>query len=309
MLLGLAHLRKACFHRRADLGGVIHAQRGLRDHRQQCGLRRLDARHVGHVLHQVNAAVELAHGALDFRVALVADHDEFVAFFVKFGHFDMHFRDQRAGGVKNLKAALARFFLHRKAHAMRAEHQRSAGRHIAQLFNEDGALVFEVIDDIGVVHDLVAYIDGRAELDDGALDDFDGPVHAGAKTARLGQQDFLRVTRFRLDAHLSNYSNHMHLKHHGLTGQRVVEVKLNRRSVRLDLLHGAGVLAHAVGGGELHHVACMVALVRVTQLVEQFAANPLDQLGVALTKSLTGRHLKGDTRALAQPQQPLLKRR
>jgi len=101
------------------------------DHRQQRGLGGLDARHVGHVFHQVNAAVELTHGAFDFRVALVADHDELVAFFVKFGHFDMHFRDQRAGGVKNLKAALARFFLHRKAHPMRAEHQRCAGRHIA----------------------------------------------------------------------------------------------------------------------------------------------------------------------------------
>ena len=40
--------------------------------------------------------------------------------------------------------------------------------------------------DIGVVHDLVAHVDRRAELVQGALDDLDRAVDAGAETARLG---------------------------------------------------------------------------------------------------------------------------
>jgi hypothetical protein len=71
---------------------------------------------------------------------------------------------------------------------MGAEHQRGAGRHVGQVFDEDGALGLEVVHHIGVVHDLVAHVDGRAEAGDGALDDLDGAVDAGAEAARLGQQ-------------------------------------------------------------------------------------------------------------------------
>ncbi len=50
--------------------------------------------------------------------------------------------------------------------------------------------LLQVVDDVGVVHDLVPHVDRRAEADQGALDDLDGPIDAGAKAARLGQDDF-----------------------------------------------------------------------------------------------------------------------
>ena len=93
--------------------------------------------------------------------------------------------------IEDLEAALRRFHTHGLADAVRAEDQRGAGRHVGQLFDEDGAFRFQVVDDIGVVHDLVAHIDGRAEARQRALDDLDRAVDAGAEAARLGQHDFL----------------------------------------------------------------------------------------------------------------------
>ena len=109
---------------------IVHAQRGLRHHGQAFGLSRLHLGHIGHVFHQVNAVQQLTHRAFDFGVALVANHDELEAFFVKFGHFHMHFGDQRASGIKHGEAASCRFFFHRLRYAVGAEHQRRACRHI-----------------------------------------------------------------------------------------------------------------------------------------------------------------------------------
>src|SRR4029078_6840704 len=40
-----------------------------------------------------------------------------------------------------------------------------------------------------IVHNLVAYVDGRPVLCKRALDDFDRAIDAGAETARLGEED------------------------------------------------------------------------------------------------------------------------
>ena len=102
----------------------------------------------------------------------------------------MHLAHQRAGGIEDAKASPLGFALHGLGHAVGAEDERGAGWHVVQLFDEDGALGFQVIDHVGVVHDFVAHIDGRAEFGQRALHDFNGPVHARAKAARRGQQHF-----------------------------------------------------------------------------------------------------------------------
>ena len=118
MLLGLAHLGEPRLDGGSNVCRVVHAQGGLRDQGQFFGLAGLHARHVGHVFHQVDAAFQLAHGAFHFGVALVADHDELKTLFVQLGHFYVHLGHQRAGGVKNLKAARLRLVLHGFAHAV-----------------------------------------------------------------------------------------------------------------------------------------------------------------------------------------------
>src|SRR3569833_819930 len=66
-----------------------------------------------------------------------------------------------------------------------------ASRDISQFLDEDGSLVAQILDDVGVMHDLMPHINRRAELRKRALDDFDCAVDAGAKAARLRQQNFL----------------------------------------------------------------------------------------------------------------------
>jgi hypothetical protein len=191
LLLGLAHLGKPRLHCRQDAGRVVHRQGGLGDHGQQSGLFRLHAGHVLDVLDQMDALAELAHGALHLGVPLVADHEELVAFLVQFGHLHVHLGHQGAGGVENAESASMRLILHGLAHAMGREHQRGTGRHVGEFLDEDRTLVLQVVDHIGVVHDLVAHIDGPPELGERALDDLDGTVYPGAKATRFGQDDFL----------------------------------------------------------------------------------------------------------------------
>ena len=139
----------------------------------------------------MDAAVELTHGAFDFRMPLVADHDELVAFFRELGDLDMHLGDQRAGGIEYLKTTRRSFLLHRLADAVRAKDQCCPRRHIRQRLNKNCAFGFQFVDDIGVVHDLVAHVNRRAEFGQGALDNFNRTVHASAKAARLCKHDFV----------------------------------------------------------------------------------------------------------------------
>jgi len=71
---------------------------------------------------------------------------------------------------------------------MRAEDERGAGRHLGEVFDEDGAFGPQVVDDVGVVHDLVAHVQRRPVLGERALDDLDRAVDAGAERARRREE-------------------------------------------------------------------------------------------------------------------------
>ena len=140
LLLGLAHLWEARPQGGGDLGRIVHAQRGLSDQRKFFALRRLHRGHVGNVFDQVDAARELPHGALNFRMALVADHDEFVALFGELGDLDVDLGHQRTGCVEDVETTRTRFYLHGLAHPVRTEHQRRSRRHVGQILDENRAL-------------------------------------------------------------------------------------------------------------------------------------------------------------------------
>ena len=57
--------------------------------------------------------------------------------------------------------------------------------------DEDRAALGQGVDDVPVVHDLVADVHRSAVLLQRALDGLDGAVDAGAVAARLGEQDAL----------------------------------------------------------------------------------------------------------------------
>ena len=89
----------------------------------------------------------------------------------------------------------------------------------------------------------------------------------------------------------------------------MIEVKLHRFRRTTHLLYRTSVLAHAIGRGELHHIADLVLLLGVTQFIEQLARHPLQQIGVALAKGLASGQIECGASAFRQTDQALLNRR
>ena len=98
-------------------------------------------------------------------------------------------RHQRAGGVQHRKAARYRLVDDRLGDSMGTEDRHRAIGNLVQVFNEDGAHSLEPLDDMPVVHNLVADIDRSAELLERPLDNLDRAYDARAKTSRLSHQD------------------------------------------------------------------------------------------------------------------------
>ena len=294
-------MRELALDRGQDLGRVVDAQRGLRHHRQLVAARA----HLGHVLgvlDQVDALAQLAHRAFDLGVALVADHDEFIALLGQLGHLHMHLGDQRAGGVEDLEAALGGLGAHRLADAVRAEHQRGAGRHVGQVLDEDRALGLQVVDHVGVVHDLVAHVDRRAELAQRALDDLDGPVHAGTEAARFGQHHFV-------DVHVGHHSTPISCTSKLTAWPASGWLKSNSSQSSPSSRTTPAKAPCAVRRGELHHVAGRVVLVRRAQLLQQAARHALQHVRVALAEGLARGQREGLVGAFGQADQPRFHRR
>jgi hypothetical protein len=85
-----------------------------------------------------------------------------------------------------------------------------AGRHLVELLDEDRATPLEVGDDVLVVDDLLADVDGGAVEVQGLLDRDHRPVHAGAVAARrreehgaLGLVGGQHARRTEVDAHVA----------------------------------------------------------------------------------------------------------
>lgn len=87
------------------------------------------------------------------------------------------------------KPAARRLLVHHRRHAVRGEHHDGARRDLLRPLDEDGALLLQRLDDVLVVHDLVADVDRRTVLLEGLLDSDHGTVHARAVAARGGEQD------------------------------------------------------------------------------------------------------------------------
>ncbi len=96
----------------------------------------------------------------------------------------------------------------------------------------------------------------------------------------------------------------MDLEAHRLAGQRMIEVE--QQPLCAHLPYQARIAALAVGGRELHHIAHVVLFIRIAELVHQGQLHTLQQLGIALAKSLARRQLKARVNALTEADQPRL---
>ena len=168
---------------------VIGADRRLGDIGKRVIVRVGQRCHVGGVLDKLDAAVDLAHRALDLGVTGVTDHQHGASFGAHAGNLAMHLGDKRTGGVENAEAPALRLFRHRPRHAVGREDDRRTLGHLGKIVDEDRAALTQTVDDRAVVHDLVPDIDGRAVDGKRTLNDRDGARDARAETARLGKEN------------------------------------------------------------------------------------------------------------------------
>ena len=131
----------------------------------------------------------LADRALDLGMAGMADQHDLAVLASVAAAFVMHLGDQRAGGVDHRQTALGGRLLDPLGDAVGGEDGHRAGRDLVQFVDEHRAAGAQILDDMAVVHDFVTHIDRRAVFLQRALDDLDGPLHAGAEAAGLGQDD------------------------------------------------------------------------------------------------------------------------
>ncbi len=183
---------------RADrLGRFVHRQRGLRQPDHPRRVPDLDVRGPVGAVDQADPVRGLPRGAHDLLVPGVADQQDVVVPGGEAPRLAVHLGDQRAGGVDRVQPAAFGVEADFGGDAVRGENHDRAGRHLVHLCDEDRATLFQRADHVGVVHDLPADVDRRAELVQGQLDRLHGPVDAGAVAARLGEQDPPLGDRFR----------------------------------------------------------------------------------------------------------------
>ena len=134
----------------------------------------------------------LAHRALDLLVAGVADEDDRVALGGELDRLAVDLGHERAGRVDRLQAAALGVGVDGRRHAVGGEDgHRALGDRVVELVDEDRAALAQLLDDVLVVDDLLAHVDGRAVELERALDGLHGAVDAGAVAARRGEQELL----------------------------------------------------------------------------------------------------------------------
>jgi len=120
----------------------------------------------------------------------VADHNDLAALGVHPRNFQMNLGNERAGGVEYVQAPAGGFLLNGKRHAMGAEDNGGPVGNIVKLFDKDSAASTQAIDDMAVMDDFVAHVDGCAVKGKRALDGLDGAFNARAEAAWVGKEDF-----------------------------------------------------------------------------------------------------------------------
>ena len=182
-------LREALAQALDDAAGLVHRERGLGDEGDVLGVlehQRVDVR-LG--LHEDDPIGRLAHRALDLLVAVVADEDDRVARGGEAARLDMHLRDERAGRVDRLQPQRPGVLVHDRRHAVRGEDRDRPLGDLGLAVDEDRAALAQPLDDVLVVDDLLAHVDGRPVALERALDRLDRAIDARAVAARRGEKD------------------------------------------------------------------------------------------------------------------------
>ena len=275
--LGTGDFGEARFEGGDDFRRVVDRKRGLRDVGKLCGVFDDEFFDVFDVLDQEHVFRALPHGTFDFRVAFVADHDDFAPVLAHSGDLEMDFGNQWAGGVEYFQTAGGGFFAHGLGNTVGAENDGATGRHGGEVVNEDGAFFAQVVADKFVMYDFMADVDRGAEFFDGAFDYGDGSFNAGAEAAGGGEDDLHGAF-----TSLLKDSDDFDFKAKRFAGQRMIEI---------DGGGGGGQFAQKAGNFSV--------LLRVAELDwrtffkfdfrrEQTTGDGFDELRVVVSKGRAG---------------------
>ena len=183
--------REASSQRGDDLGRLVDGERRLGGVGELlAGARRqLDRLHLVGALDEDRRVRRLAHRPDHLLVAGVPDQDDRVALARVPFRLRVHLRHERAGRVDHGVVESGRVLVHRWRDPVRGVDDRRALGHVALVVDEDRAACLEVADDVDVVDDLLADVDGSAVVLERPLDRLDRPLDAGAVAAGRSQED------------------------------------------------------------------------------------------------------------------------
>ncbi len=105
---------------------------------------------------------------------------------------EVHLAHKRTGRVDHVELAAGGLRAHRRRDAVRREDDRRTLGDLTELVDEDRPAPLEAGDDVLVVHDLPADVDGCAVLGERQLDDLDRAFHPGTERARRSEHDRAR---------------------------------------------------------------------------------------------------------------------
>ena len=178
---------------RDDLARIVDAECRLGHVGNLLRIGRGQRRHIGHIRHQMDHAGHTPHRPLDLGVSLVSDEDDLVTLPAVTSRFVVYLAHQRTGRIDHPQPADAGLVLHFPGHAMGAEHRDGVLRDVFDVFDEASALVAQTVDNVLVVDNFVANVDGRTIDLERSFDDVDGPDDSGTESSRLCEQDMQRL--------------------------------------------------------------------------------------------------------------------
>ena len=167
---------------------LVDAQGGLREPRQPGALGELEGVDVVRALDEGDVLGRLARSALDLLVARVSDEQDAVVLGGETAGLVVDLGDEWARGVDRLQATLGGLLVHHRRDTVGGEHDRRTLGHLVELLDEHGSALGQRVDDVLVVHDLLADVHRRPVEVERLLDGDDRAVDAGAVAARVGEE-------------------------------------------------------------------------------------------------------------------------